>query len=82
MQLPQSLIFKPRKGIRQEFPLSPLLFLFVDEGLSQEILFKTIRILKVIRINMKTNITQLLTINDILNFVIKLIEILKNFMVL
>ena len=82
MGFPQSLIFNPRKGIRQGFPLSPLFFLFVDEGLSQAILFKSVGTLKVIRINMKTNITHLLTINDILNFVIKLIEILKNFMVL
>jgi hypothetical protein len=64
-----SLFFSPGRDLRQGFPLSPLLFLLVVEGLSRLIKEVAYRgSFKGICIGLACNITHLLFMDDILIF--------------
>ena len=70
--------FHAERGLRQGFPLSPLLFMLVAEGLS-----RAIRAAKVegrfagIQIASHLNVTHLLFVDDVLIFALAVEEILK-----
>jgi len=59
--------FKPSRGLRQGYPLSPYLFLLVAEGLSRAILkARRQRKLLGIKIGRRGQITHLLFVDDVL----------------